>query len=641
MAFTLCIIYALFGPRPVDFDETSLFHPAYAFSKENVVTAKIWARDDGSLHVHPYLSYAFWMHPPVYYMLVGTALKFLPAYYAEAVVPMILIMFCLYFAYTIKAPSQLKYAYVLATFTLVTISVTLLQNNFGARPDMAGPIAWLAGILAMEKARHDNWNPVALALGSMLIVLGFTFHYINAFIIFGLLVYAVVAYRELDRGKFARAFFAAAFGTCLVGIPYLVYFMIPLSDHIYTWLTQAGETNLHGHDPIAIMLFKLGIQTRWDFSWSSVGLFKVFPGMLHSNYVPIGLVSSLGLLIFRNTRVFGLAVLPQMLFAYFIADKVQHFYMILEYMLMAVLLSVAVMRAINWLLNKARLSIFEALLNFVLAAGLMIYFVNTSTNYKQAFREIGGFQYHWMDVARAASQNIVGPGAIVGDYGAVWYISGGEYWFPIHYRRLYEEPEYLDEYLDKASSFAVYNLRNLAQITSYRKSHWAEERDGELASLYAQNKIFLGGIVHVPGAMVIQYVRKMDKPFSYYLINTGAQTVEKLQKVSNHDSVIGTYLCVDFDKQPKRGFFKELTYYPTFMKIDGSNPQILGIFRTSSKQFLKMTNSLPDGCQIKEAHLGRILHQPWNDFMTEVPYFTSDMTFHRSLDDAVRAKEQP
>ncbi len=115
--------------------------------------------------------------------------------------------------------------------------------------------------------------------------------------------------------------------------------------------------------------------------------------------------------------------------------------------------------------------------------------------------------------------------------------------------------------------------------------------------------------------------------------------VEKFIGQNNGDTVYGTYLCIDMEGQPNRFYFDLLSIYATSLAVNGTNPQILGIFRTSSVRFQKLMTEMPKGCYVKEKHYGKIKSYSFSEFMDSVPEFHTKMIFHKSLEEALATRK--
>ncbi|NQU60334.1 MAG: hypothetical protein HQ512_04325 [Rhodospirillales bacterium] len=289
---------------------------------------------------------------------------------------------------------------------------------------------WFTGLFAMEKSRLDGWSWPSMFLGSLLIVLAASFHYIGLFFMASVPVYCFLAYRELGWWRAKKVIGAAAAGGCLIGIPYLALFIIPNFEQIVDWLTKAENSNEHGSNPLRIFWFKVSSNAVRDLSWSPVEFFRVFPGLLMRWYVPLGLFAAAGFLMIRQTRALAWAILPHMIFIYFIADKNQSTYIIPEYFFIFLLVFTASLLGIQRLLRRVRLSNWERPIMFGLCAALVGHLTATAPPFKYALKQIGNYQVHWMDVARAAGQRIVGTDAVIGEYSAAFYMSGARYWYP-------------------------------------------------------------------------------------------------------------------------------------------------------------------------------------------------------------------
>ncbi|NQU60333.1 MAG: hypothetical protein HQ512_04320 [Rhodospirillales bacterium] len=649
----LVIFYAGFGQRPINFDEPGIFNAPYMFAQYNSVSYPVW------YHRFSDSFETYYFHPPVYYTALGTIMKVVSVYYAEAVIPTLIFMISVWLIVSMRAPSFYKFSYLLSLFSLVVVYIVTSMANFGVRPDMVMALCWAAGLLAMEKSRLEGWSWPMMFLGSFLAVLASSLHYIGVFFMASVPVYCFFAYRELGWRQSKKVLAAAVGGGCLIGVPYLVLFIIPNFEQIINWLTRAEFSNEHGSNPFRIFWFKVSSNAARDLSWSPVEFFRVFPGLLMRWYVPIGLFAAAGLLMIRNTRTLAWAALPHMIFIYFIADKNQSTYIIPEYFFIFLLVFTGSLLTVQRLLRHIRLSNWERPVMFVLCVSFAGHMAGSAPHFQYAFKQIGKFQVHWMEVARAAGQRIIGTDAVVGENTAAFYISGARYWYP-------EGPMFLlpdertfppgqktrrkknrwhtgvldeEKRLSAPTSIVGFTLNSPSWLLPKHLKAGGKKVDGNLAGYYADGKLNILGVVNTPANIGIMFfsTRKPDHA-RYFQINHYTRRISEFVESGQGDTIFGTYLCLTLKDIPEQKYFRFYHPFITYLEVDGKNPQILGVFRTPKRTFDKMTKVLSPDCYIKESHLGTVRSYSLVDFMKANPDFHKDISFFPNQQQAIEAK---
>lgn len=277
---------------------------------------------------------------------------------------------------------------------------------------------------------------------------------------------------------------------------------------------------------------------------------------------------------------------------------------------------------------------------FVLAVSGTIYLIVVSPKYDHAFKNAGSVQHHWMDVARAAAQTIIGPNAVVGDYAAIWYITGARYWYPEGYGRPLYPPKDELKYVSGKQFFAHYELRTLEGQFAGHAGTASTGVLGAWVANYAKGRLNLNGVVNVPGTAIVFYSSQKRAKFQHYQINSDSLMVERFRGGGTGNKVAGVYLCTEIKNKPKRHLFEHVHGYATFLKIDGRNPQAIGIFRTTAENFTKLTAELNPGCFLKDVVRGSVSRLSFAEFINEVPAFHKDMSFFRNREEALRASNQ-
>ena len=631
----MSIVYALFGLRPFDFDEAGVFNAPYMVAAHWDVSYPVFSYADPDYFEH------IWFHPPVHYILLGLVMKIMPLFYAEGVLPIIFVALSLWFVVSIRADSSFRFAYALSLFSLIVIAVSAHMSNFGVRPEMNMTLCWAAGLIALEKGRHDNWAPWPLAIGAFLVTLGATFHYIGMAFVFGLPFYAYAAYRDQEISDFKKSLTALAAGSFLIGIPFLVFFFAPMLEKILVW-REITSQSIHSSNPIEIFLFHIQRNQSQGLYWGTLPWFQDFTGALQRMYMPTGLVSAVGLLFFRQTRLIALAVLPEMIFVYFYAGKSQPFYLLLQFFLFYIFSYTLLFRFLSFLLKRKGFLHLEKVTLFVISFAVTLTLTVTSPNFQFAFDESGRRHFHWMDLARAASQTIVGPDAVMFGREPAAYISGAKFWYPMKAGPLPTTPSKSGkEDLRQITGAIEYNLMNVNDLIGKRYKIGRKLNQGQYAGYYALGEANLRGWVVTPGAGFAFFSAERPEQIRFYrILNT---KVLKFETLPTGDSVAGTYVCIEPNDRHLRQYayyLNHLERFPTYLEINGTNPQVLGIFITSNEQFSRLEADLPKGCRIRESFRGNKVVISHAEFMLQVPEFHKNEFFFRNMADAVAEKKR-
>ncbi len=310
------------------------------------------------------------------------------------------------------------------------------------RPDLTLALAWIAGLIALEAGRLSNWDPKRLFAGSLLLGYAAALHYPGAFGWMGILVYVVWVCRSLPwREARARVSVMLA-GIALIGIPYLLLFLIPFRHEIAEILHQVqGE----GGPAVAfrrhIEAYKLYSSLRPVFAGNQP-LVQALLTPLWSWHVPAAFVGPPLLLAFRSTRGLGLAALPQLLFIVFGARHKDtrfsgYFTPEMIVYLCGVITSLAA--AALWLTARFPSRAVQMILVTLGLVGLTGLTLRDKPSISGPLVRLTP-NLHDMDLGRAAAREIAGGGAFMGSTSlGVWYTGGAADFYLVH-RRCFTAP---------------------------------------------------------------------------------------------------------------------------------------------------------------------------------------------------------
>jgi hypothetical protein len=187
--------------------------------------------------------------------------------------------------------------------------------------------------------------------------------------------------------------------------------------------------------------------------------------------------------------------------------------------------------------------------------------------------------------------------------------------------------------------FVEYNLHHIEDVLERHRHAGGKAIVGKWAGLYALGKLRIDGVINVPGSTLLFYSRRQNGGFAHFSLNTDTLIISRFVETPGGDFAAGTFLCVRSEDLPKRRYFELVHYYPTQLEMDGANPQILGVFRTSRQRLEEARAQLAIGCRFKDVYYGTIHPYSFAQFMASVPEYDTHVDFFRSRDDALRARK--
>jgi hypothetical protein len=330
---------------------------------------------------------------------------------------------------------------VLSRFTLPVKFGLLFGTFLGAliwndlltvRPDLSLALAWIAGLIALESARLANWSPWRLAIGSLSLVYASAVHYPGLFAQMAVVIYAVWACYQLPWRRLPAILGALMIGPCLIGIPYLLLFVIPFQNQIReTVLRHQGEGGL-------LVALRNHFQTYdiwaqgWSFEVHHQPLVQSLLMPLWSLHIPIALIGPLLFFAFRSTRGLAISALPQVLFIVFGARHKQPgysgYYAPEAILYLSGVIAVFFAGAFHFV-SRIKSKTWAVVTTALLVAGFTGLALHDKPTVVANVKLVPDLKD--LDVGRAVSREILGPSALVGATGAgVWYTGGAEHLYP-------------------------------------------------------------------------------------------------------------------------------------------------------------------------------------------------------------------
>jgi hypothetical protein len=416
------VLMAFFSPRHPFMEEVGVYNAIYAFVQDGKISFPIYGRE--------YFQ-SFGIHPHTHYAVLGTLMRWgLSLYSAQALVNSTMALLAIFLIVQAKFPSTVKLGFLFGLYCTVVFAATHLSDHgFSVRPELHVTITWFAGLIALESGRLDQWNTAKLSLGTFLVTYASAMQNYAVLGFSGVLVYVVWLCYSLPWREALRKLALMLGAGCLVGIPFLVLYVVP------NWSMIKFNINF-GTTTSAPLPMKVA---RYFSVY--VGYIVVLQQNLHATLftvgpllaglwlrVPLFITATAVLAIHRSTRGFGLASLPVPLLIFWTLPKAQYF--ISEYVIYYSAFWITVLwlcgTIARWKVPQRHGLYITAAFATVLGAGALL-----GSPPLLEIKSLERMPLHEMEVARAAARQIVGPGALVASRHLCWYMSGGEKWYRI------------------------------------------------------------------------------------------------------------------------------------------------------------------------------------------------------------------
>jgi len=417
------ILMGFFTERHWGSEEPTLFNIPFTYVHEGKLALPVygyWYR----------ASYdQLFVHPPTHYWEVGWLMKLgVPLYYAEATPVVLLSILILILIVTSRFSLILQLGLAAGVaFGMGFVAVTGSGDySFHLRPDAHLAVALLAGLIALQASRIQNWENKRLFLGSFLVTYASTIHYPALFAWVGIVVFVFLAFRDLPWRQSCFKVLLMVVGGSLAGVPYLVVHLIPNLAYLQQYSSYISFEHIRDTIVQNASYYRGILQSLNE--WGFPGLVYAWPLKEALRFsVPPFIVAVFLLFWSKQTRAMALGVLPFATFLFAISSRKMASYYDLECMLL--LVGVWVWAAAGWMKLAAflpgRSQILAAPLFALVATGLMFGCTPEMANVR--LRP----QHHEFPLLRTLSKEIMGPHATVASIHPLWYFSGAERWFDL------------------------------------------------------------------------------------------------------------------------------------------------------------------------------------------------------------------
>jgi hypothetical protein len=465
------LLAGFFHERMGGVDELGLFNPSYMVSYYGELTYPI----------HGYVDKPVIVHPPVHTGVIGLLGRMgFTWYYAEATPTVFFLLLSVIFvvrgAFSLPAKLGLLFAIALAAYPGRLPFVAHWPywcEIFGTRPEGHIQAAWMAGLIILENARLKGWPKQHLFWGAAVLTWAATLHYYAWPAVLGIVVYAILILHSSGWLASRSQLVALSAGACLVGIPYLVFYLIPYREQVLAAIKAQGSGGIaesikahfeiyglwahSAHAPLAIRIVV----------WSGVPVMLFMP-------IVFGFV--------RCLRGMVLAAAPWQICLFFFASHKLGSYLTHEALLSDAALCAGVLTAAMWLVARMERPIVSKAIPICAAITLAACLV-VDTGLLDGGTRIEP-RVHEADLARAASRQILGREARVASRLGAWYTSGAAVWHDTMVDLLARPKSY-----DPAVYFGQFD----ALADYFHRSNDKLNGDHTLSSWYAEGLLKLRG----------------------------------------------------------------------------------------------------------------------------------------------------
>ena len=617
------ILYLAFLDRQISFDEIGLFNPSYMLLHYGRITYPIHGHFDDMV-----------IHPPTHYLVIALWMKLgFSLFHAAAVMPILSFLAAGWLLFISPFDFSAKVGLLFGTYLAALVWTPTLT----VRPDVSLALAWIAGLIGLEAGRLANWDPKRLFAGSLFLVYAATLHYPGAFCWTGVLVYVVWVCRRLPWREARVRVAAMGAGIALIGIPYLVLFLIPYRHEIAEVLQQVQgkggpATAFHLH----IVAYKVFASLRPAFALNQP-LVQMLLTPLWSWLTPAFLIGPPLLFAFPSTRGLALASLPQLLFIGFGArhkDPVFPGYFTPELIVYLSGVITALAAAALWL--TARLP-WRAARVILLTLGLVGLTSLALRDKPSVCGSLVRFTPNLddMELGRAASREIVGSGAFIGSTSlGAWYTGGAAHFYEVSPEVLYgpafaiQPKEYFSRFdglvIDQQNSWMTSNKERISLSTLYLagdlhlKGFWFDDRRANTESQ-------LSWMMYAAA----------QSPVRGYVIR--GHRMYRFDQSPDGDSILFCAACQMKDLRNDGRFESYLTlFFPSAAGDDDPRygPDSTPLIRTllvSKEQFQRDVLPQATRCQVRDQIAGRMVEVDSGAMLARLRATDSTIQFYRSF----------
>jgi hypothetical protein len=412
---TCAVVWAFFCDHPQEFDDIGLFNAPYMYAHYGAVTYPA----HGQFH-------SLVIHPPIHYFLLGLLMKVgLSPFYAEAVPPLFMILLGIYLICFSRFPNPIKAGLYLGFCVPLFLSFVPTM-----RPDVHRGLALFTGLIALESGRLQNWSTRRLFLGSFLLTYASALHYPGFSAFLGVLVYLIWILRIRSELNWRKPTFALIAGGCVIGLPYLMLFVVP---HFHEILADVASTEPFGGVAASVRIHLQVYSSLLKNGGMSTALAPRTLFLPLAIGIPLIFLSTPALLALRATRGMALASLPYPLFLLLLMNHKLYWpgYFLPEFMLYVGSVGALLASALYFLCNRLVPGRWSALAWGLLCITGLATLLNTSPSLRAAEISLD-LRVHEAEIARSAGRMIIGPNALVGSRNAVmFYASGAKYYYDV------------------------------------------------------------------------------------------------------------------------------------------------------------------------------------------------------------------
>jgi len=591
------ILYLAFQDRELTFDEAGLQNPPYMLLNYARMTYPIHGHFDDMV-----------VHPPTHYAAIALFQWLgLSLFHAAAAEDVLFFVLAALLLVTARMPYAGKFGLLFGTY----LAVVIWTSTQTMRPDVTLALAWIAGLIGLESGRLNDWDPKRLFIGSGLLAYAAALHYTGGFCWLGILVYTVWAWRSLERNAALRRIAMMAGGLALVGIPYLLMFLVPYHHQILEMVSQTqGEggigTALHHH-----------VDAYRQWANLSAGRFAMQPLVqtlltpLWWSRIPAAFIGPVVLAAFRSTRGLAVAALPQLLFmalgarhkdwrfsGYFAPEMIIYFAAILS----------SLLAALFYLTRKISArsgSLALTLAGLGMLAGFSLHDKPTISGNRVRFsRDLND-----LELSRAAGREIAGPDAFIGSTSlGVWYTGGGT-----HFYLVSPEIQYGPSLIARPREFAArFDGLVIDQLESWVT--WNKER-ANLTSLYLAGDLRLKGFwlgdkrASAENDLSWMMYAAADKPVRGFAYDSGH--VYRFDQAAEGNSVFFCAVCTSAELR-NHGQFRSFgtLYFPSATNDDpragGDSTPLIRMLLVSKEQFQRDVVPAAAHCKVRDQIAGNV-----------------------------------
>jgi hypothetical protein len=570
------ILWAFFGDHAQDFDDIGLFNIPYMYANYGDLTYPAHGQFD-----------ALTIHPPIHYWLIGVFMKMgIEPFYAEAIAPALLMFLGILLVLSSRFAPPIKVGLLLG------LCVPLLFSGFlpGMRPDVHRALALYCGLIALESGRSQNWDARRLFLGSFFLTYASALHYPGFAGFLGALIYVLWLIR-VKPVNWRSATIALMAGGTVVGLPYLLLFVIPFRHEIFSAVSGVQAVG----DPIDAVRVHLRVYAAFiqnpDFGFQILNRILFFPVVFG---VPLVFFAFPALWLNRCTRGMAWAALPYPLFLLFFAEHKVFWpgYFLPEFMLYAA--------GIGILLSSSALYVcgrFLRPLDTTWSWSLVtVFFVGALLSTSPPLHAVSISlkpRIHEAAIARGAGRLILGPNAWIGSRNAImFYAAGGSHYYDVSPDLLWAKnpARNLDEYFRSFDSIVEHRAFSSLTLNPERKS---------LSSWYADGSLKLRGFFFSSRHQALRqlYLQSQPSPGIVGFVSFKDGQILRFYETEGGDHLFVAAVCKRQSPPDLPNIFRDNFLLP---EVPGEEPLALQVWLVRQDAYLTSRLSLRGSCQIRE-----------------------------------------